>query len=87
METVTIDFEIPGMEISTDIWWKLSQTIDKALQDSGGRWTGCQYTEDMITIHAVVDDEKQARVVIRSVIEGHTVFSHNFTKAMISRPA
>lgn len=39
------------------------------------------------TIYAVVDDEEQARSVIRSAIEGHPVFSQNFTKAMISRSA
>ena len=63
------------MEISTDHRWELAQTIDKALQDSG-RWTGCRYTKDMITIHAMVEDEKQARSLIRSAIEGHPVFSH-----------
>ena len=75
METITIDFEIPGLDISNDNRWELAQTIDKALQDSG-RWLGCRYTNDMITIHAVVDDQEQARSLIRSAIEGHPVFSH-----------
>ena len=42
---------------------------------------------DINTIHVMVDDEKQARSVIRSAIEGHPVFSHNITKVMISRSA
>ena len=46
-----------------------------------------QVTEDTISIHAVVGDEEQAHSVIRSAIEGHPVFSHKFTKAMISRSA
>jgi len=75
METITIDFDIPGLEISTDNRWELAQTIDNALQDSG-RWTGCRYTKDKVTIHALVEDEKQARSVIRSAIEGHPVFYH-----------
>ncbi len=87
METITIDFDIPGLEISTDNRRELSRVVDTALQNSGGRWVGCQYTEDTITIHAMVEDEEQARCVIRSAIEGHPVFSHNFTKAMISRSA
>ncbi len=86
METITIDFDIPGMEISNDNRWELAQTIDNALQDSG-RWTGCRYTKDTITIHAVVNDEEQAHSLIRSAIKGHPVFSHSFTKAMISRSA
>ena len=77
MEPITIDFDMPGLEISADNRWELAQTIDKALKDSGcGRWTGCQYTEDTITIHAVVDDQEQARSLIRSAIAGHSVFSH-----------
>ncbi len=55
METITIDFDISGLEISTDNRWELAQIIDKALQDSG-RWTGCRYTKDKVTIHTVVDD-------------------------------
>ena len=76
METITLDFDITGMEISPDNRWELTQSIDKALQDSGGRWVSCRYTEDTITIHAMVEDEEQARRVIRSAIEGHPVFSH-----------
>ena len=75
METITINFDIPGMEISTDNRWELAQTIDNVLQGSG-RWTGCRYTKDRITIHSMVDDKDQARSVIRSAIEGHTVFSY-----------
>ena len=84
METITIDFDIPGMEISSDNRWELAQAIDKALQGSG-RWVGCRYTEGTITIHAMVDDEKQARSLIRSAVEGHPIFSHNFTKVKIFR--
>ena len=87
METITIDFDIPGLEISADNRWELAKTIDKALQDFGGSWLGCRYTKDTITIHAIVDDQEQARSLIRSAIEGHPVFSHNFTKVMISRSA
>ena len=76
METITIKFDIPGMEISIDNRWELTQTIDKTLQDSGGKWVSCRYTEDTITIHAMVDDEEQARSVIRAAIEGHPEFSH-----------
>ena len=76
MKTITIDFDIPGMEISTDNRWELSRVVDKALQDSGGRWVGCRYTEDTITIHVMVEDAEQTRGVIRSAIEGHPVFSH-----------
>jgi hypothetical protein len=76
METITIDFDIPGLEISADNRWELSRVVDTALQDSGGRWAGCRYTEDTITIHAMVDDVEQARMVIRSAIEGHPVFPH-----------
>ena len=76
METIPINCDIPGMEISADNRWELSRVVDTALQDSGGRWMGCRYTEDMITIHAMVDDHEQARRVIRSAIEGHPVFSH-----------
>ena len=76
METITIDFDRPGIEISIDSRWKLSRVVDTALRDSGGRWVNCQYTEDTITIHAVVDDEEQARRVIRAAIEGHPVFSN-----------
>ncbi len=88
METITIDFDIRSMEISIDNRSKLAQTIDKALQDSGcGRWTGCRYTKDKVTIHAVVEDEEQGRSLIHSAIKGHPVFSHNFTKGIISRSA
>ena len=76
METITVDFDIPGLEISTDKREELSRVVDTALQNSGGRWVGFRYTEDTITIHAVVDDEEQARSLIRSAIEGHPVFSH-----------
>ena len=75
MKTITIDFDIPDLEISSNNRWELAQAIDKALQDSG-RWTGCRYTKDTITIHAMVDDEEQARTVIRSAIEGRPVFSY-----------
>jgi hypothetical protein len=57
-----------------------------ALQDSG-RWPGCRYTKDIITIHAVVDDQEQARSLIRSAIEGYPVFSNNIKKVLISRSA
>ncbi|HIJ55410.1 MAG TPA: hypothetical protein HPQ03_04720 [Deltaproteobacteria bacterium] len=60
MEALTIDFDIPGMEISTDDRWQLSRLVDTALQNSGGRWAGCQYTEDTITIYVMVEDEEQA---------------------------
>ena len=83
MEAISIDFDIPGLEISTENRWAIVQTIENALQDTSGQWTGCQYTEDTITIHAVVDDQEQSRSLIRSAIKGHSVFSHNFTKAMI----
>ena len=76
METISIDFDIPGLEISTDNRWELSRVVDTALQDSGGRWRGCRYTKDTITIFAMVEDEKQARSVIRSTIGGHPVFTH-----------
>ena len=76
MEIISIYFEITGMEISADNRWELSRVVDTALQGSGGLWTGCRYTEDTITIHAVVDDQEQARRVIRSAIEGHPVFYH-----------
>ena len=86
METITIDFDIPSIEISTDNREELAWIIDDALQDSGcGRWAGCRYTKDTITIFAMVEDEEQARSVIRSAINGHSVFSHNFTKVMTSR--
>ena len=75
METITIDFDIPGMEISTNDRWELSRVVDTALRDSG-RWTGCRYTKDTITIHAMVDDKDQARSVIRSAIKEHPVFSY-----------
>ena len=76
METITIKFDIPGLKISTDNRWELSRVVDTALQNSGGQWVGCQYTEDTITIHAMVEDEEQARSVIRSAIKGHPVFSY-----------
>ena len=66
-----------GLYISTSGRAELFRIIDDALQDSGcGRWEGCRYTEDTITIHAMVDDEEQARSVIRSAIKGHPVFSY-----------
>ena len=74
METVTIDFEIPGMEISTDNREELSRVVNTALRGSG-RWLGCRYTADTITIHAAVEDEEKATGVIRSAIKGHPVFS------------
>ena len=77
METITVDFDIPSLEISTDNRWELAQTIDKALQDTGGRWTGCRYKEARITIHAMVEDEEKATCVIPSAVEGHPIFSHN----------
>jgi len=79
MKTITIDFDIPDLEISSSNRWEHAQAIDKALQDSG-RWAGCRYTKDTITIHAMVDDEEQARTVIRSVIEEHPVFVQGTTK-------
>ena len=60
MGAITIDFDIPGMEISTDDRWQLSRLVDTALQNSGGRWAGCQYTKDTITIYVMVEDEEQA---------------------------
>ena len=86
MKTITIDFDIPGMEISIDNRRELSRVVDTALRDFG-RWAGCRYKKDTITIHAVVDDDEQARRVIRSAIKGHSVFSHNATKMVISRSA
>jgi hypothetical protein len=86
METISIKFDIPGMEIFIDTRWELAKTIDNALQDSG-RWPGCRYTKDIITIHAVVDDQEQARSLIRSAIEGYPVFSNNIKKVLISRSA
>ena len=75
MATITIDLDIPGLEISSNNRWELAQAIDKALQDSGcGRWTGCRYANDTITIYAVAEDEEQARSLIRSAIEGHPDF-------------
>ena len=75
MVTITIDLDIPGIEISSDNRWELTRTIDKALQDSGcGRWTGCRYANDTITIYAVAEDKEQARSLIRSAIEGHPDF-------------
>ncbi len=77
METITIKFDIPGLEISIDDREELSRVINEALQDSGcGRWVGCRYTKDTITIHAMVEDEEQASSVIRSAIEGHPVFTY-----------
>jgi hypothetical protein len=76
METITVEYDIPGLEISTDNRWQLSRVVDTALQSSGGRWVGCRYTEDTITIHAMVEDEEQARIVIRSAIKGHPLFYH-----------
>ena len=76
METLTIDFDIPGLEISTDNRWELSRVVDTALQESGGRWVGCRYTKEKVTIHAMVDNEEQSRSLIRSAIEGHPVFSN-----------
>jgi hypothetical protein len=75
METITIKYDISGMKISDDNRRELSRVVDNALQGSGW-WTGCRYTEDTITIHAMVEDKEQARRVIRSAIEGHSVFSH-----------
>jgi hypothetical protein len=75
METITIDFDIPGIEISIDNRRELSRVVNIAFRDSG-RWVGCRYSGDTITIHAVVDDEEQARRVIRSAIEGHPEFSY-----------
>jgi len=76
METITIDFDIPGMEISASHRKELVRIINDALQDSGcGQWKGCLYTKDTITIHAVVEDEEQARRVIRSAIKGHPIFT------------
>ena len=83
METITIDYDIPGMEISTDNRWELSRVVDTALQDSGGRWVGCRYTKDTIAIHAVVDDQEQARSLIRAAIEGHPVFSHLYESVFV----
>ena len=82
METITIEFDIPGLEISTDDRWQLSRVVDTALQDSG-RWTGCRYTKDTIAIHAVVEDEEQARSVIRSAIEGHPPFYHLYESIFV----
>jgi hypothetical protein len=77
METIAIDFKFSGLYISTSGREELAGVIDNALQNSGcGRWASCKYTEDTITIHAMVDDEEQARRVIRSAIEGHPVFSY-----------
>ena len=77
METITIDFDISDLEISTSNRRELVRIIDDALQDSGcGRWTCCLYTKDTITIYAVVEDEEQARSLIRSAIKGHPVFYH-----------
>ncbi len=77
METISIKFDISDLENSTGNREELARIIADALECSGGgRWTGCRYTKDMITIHAVVDDEEQARSVIRSAIKGHPVFSY-----------
>ena len=75
MKTITIDFEIPGMEISTDNRRELSRVVNTALKGSG-RWLGCRYTADTTTIHAAVEDEEKATGVIRSAIKGHSVFSY-----------
>ena len=76
METIAIYFDISGMEISADNRRKLSRVVNTALYGFGGRWVGCQYTEDTIIIHVMVEDEEQARRVIRAAIEGHPVFSY-----------
>ncbi len=77
METIAIVYSISNMEISTRNRAELSRIVDYALHDFGcGRWAGCQYTKDTITIHALVDDEEKAWRVIRKAIKGHPVFSH-----------
>ncbi len=69
METISIKFDKPGMEISTSNREELARIIDDALQDSGcGRWAGCRYTKDTITIFAMVEDKEHARSVIRPAI-------------------
>jgi hypothetical protein len=84
METISIKFDKPGMEISTSNREELARIIDDALQDSGcGRWAGCRYTKDTITIFAMVEDEKQTRSVIRSAIEGHPVFYHLYESIFV----
>jgi hypothetical protein len=83
METITIDFDIPGLEISTNNRWQLSRVVDTVLQNSGGRWVGCQYTEDTITIHAMVEDQEQARSLIRSAIKGHPLFYHLYESIFV----
>ena len=75
METISINFDIPGLEISTSNRWELAQTIDKALRDSG-YWVGCKHSEDTSTIYAPMEDEEKATGVIRSAIKGHPVFTH-----------
>ena len=75
METITFYFDMPGLEVSADNRRELAQTIDKALQDSGGTWVGCRYSKDTIAIHAIAEDEEQARSLIRSAIKEHPVFS------------
>jgi len=82
METITVDFDIPGLEISNDNRWELPWVVDKVLQGSG-RWVGCRYTKDTIAIHAVVDDQEQARSLIRAAIEGHPVFSHLYESVFV----
>ncbi len=77
MENISIKFDMLGLEISTDNRLKLTRIIDDALKDSGcGQWTGCQFTKETITIHAMVEDEEQASRAIRSAIKGHPVFSY-----------
>ncbi len=84
METITIDFDISDLEISTSNRRELVRSIDDALQESGcGRWTCCLYTKDTITIYVTVDDQEQARSVIRSAIEGHPVFYHLYESIFV----
>ncbi len=77
MKTIATVCSISGMKISIGNRVELSRIVDHALHDSGcGRWVGCRYTKDTVTIHALVDDEEKAFRVIHSAIRGHPVFSH-----------
>ena len=86
METITIKFDTSRLEISTSNRREMAKIIYHALRGYGS-WVGCKHTEDTSTIYAPMEDEEKATGVIRSAIKEHPVFSHNFTKVMISRTA
>lgn len=77
METVSLVYDISGVEITDDRRKQLSQLVNAALHDGElGHWAGCSYTSNELRVFiTVVDNKSIALSLVSSAIRKHPLFS------------